>query len=389
MNDLKALFIPTVVSGVVYWRMVNPWVASLRTKAFKSWVLWWQKDMSASMHPWQSEVMSSLYHAKITGELSAACKDHDVIIIGMLHIPPGMQTLQAIREMYGKPVVMEIDDNILSCPEYNPAAGTYGPNNNVRKITIQQMRESDAMVVSTPYLKEIYSEFNDHIYVVPNAIDFELWGKAQRKRNKGRLTIGWVGGANHNDDLLIIGPAIEYLTAKYPHVEFVFGHGMHPNFRGKKGVRWIQEFVRIDKYPKAVAKMGFDIGVAPLVDNAFNRAKSNLRWLEYSALGIPTVASNVGHFKETIEHGKTGLLCEGAGDFIGHLEMLIKDTAKRKELAKNAKAEVFKNWNIDNVVKTYGTILQEIVKRGQVAKTMPSYKESNFKQEAVCQTEAN
>lgn len=386
---MKILFIPTCVSGIVYWRMVNPWVAAHRTKAFDAWVLWWQKDMNDDVHPWERDIMTAQYHAKITGEISAACRDHDVIVMGMVHLPSALQTMQAIREMYGKPVVMEIDDNILSCPEYNPAAGTYGPNNNTRKLTVQQLRESDAVFVTTPYLKEIYSEFNDHVYMLPNSIDFKLWGKAPRRVNKGKITIGWVGGANHNDDLLIIEPAIEYLTAKYPHVEFVFGHGMHPRFRGKKGVRWIQEFVRIDKYPKSVASMGFDIGVAPLVDNSFNRGKSNLRWLEYSALGIPTVASNVGHFKETIEHGKTGLLCDTPADFTTSLECLIKDTAQRKQLAKNAKAEVFKNWNIDNVVKTYGTILQEIVKRGQVAKTVPSYKESNFKQEAVCQTAQN
>lgn len=338
--------------------------------------------MNEDVHPWERDIMTSQYHAKITGELSAACRDHDVIVMGMVHIHPALIAMQAMREMYGKPVVMEIDDNILSCPSYNPAYGTYDPNNSTRRLTIQQMREADAVFVTTPYLKEIYSEFNDNIYVLPNSIDFELWGKAPRRVNKGKITIGWVGGANHNDDLLIIEPAIEYLTNKYPQVEFVFGHGMHPNFRGKKGVRWIQEFARIDKYPKAVAKMGFDIGMAPLVDNAFNRAKSNLRWLEYSALGIPTVASNVGHFGETIRHGETGLLCDTPQDFITNLETLITDKAKRKELARNAKEEVFKHWNIDNTVKDYGTALQEIIKRGQVKKTVPSIKESNSKPEA-------
>ena len=378
---MKTLFIPTTVSGVTYWRMYNPWVAGFRTNAFKSWVLWWQKDMNANMHPWQGDIFSSQHHAKITGELSEACFDHDVVVMGMIHIKPGFQTLQAIREMYGKPVVMEIDDNILSCPEYNPASGTYGPNNEIRKLTVAQMRESDAMIVTTPYLKEIYSEFNDNIYVLPNSIDFELWGKAPRRVNKGKVTVGWVGGASHNDDLMIIGPAIDYLTKKYPNVEFVFGHGMHPKFRGMKGVRWIQEFARIDKYPKFIAKMGIDIGVAPLVDNAFNRGKSNLRWLEYSALGIPTVASNVGHFKETLEHNKTGLLCDTPNDFIANIESLILDKSKRKELAKNAKAEVYKNWNIDNIVKDYEKAITEVYNRGQVNKTLPCVKESNLKLE--------
>lgn len=384
-NKISALFVPTLVSGVTSWRMANPCQAAYRNNSFGANLLWWKKDMN-EMHPWQAQIWDNRYMARITEELSANCREADIVVMGMIHIQPGFATMCAIREQYGKPVVMEIDDNILSCPVYNPAAVSYEPNNEVRQITIKQMREADAMFVSTPYLKEIYSEFNEHIYVLPNSIDFNVWGKAQRRVNRGRITIGWVGGASHNDDLIIIEPAIEYLTTKYPQVEFVFGHGMHPNFRGKKGVRWIKEFVRIDKYPKAIARMGFDIGIAPLVDNAFNRGKSNLRWLEYSALGIPTVASNVGHFKETITHGVDGLLCEDTQGFIDNLEMLINDTTKRKELAKNAKAKVYKDFNIDNTVKDYEKAFQEIIQRGQVKRTSPIKKDTNFiKFAEVCQ----
>lgn len=378
---LNVLFIPTMVSGITYWRMYNPCVAAFRNKIFNANLLWWQKDLN-TIHPWQEDIVKREYMARITGEISATCKMADVVIMGMVGIQPGLIAMQGIRESYGKPVIMEVDDNILSCPVYNPATTCYNPNNSIRQVAIKQMRESDAVIVSTPYLKEIYSEFNDNIYVVQNSIDFKLWDKVQHGKNKGKITIGWVGGANHNEDLLIIEPVIEYLTNKYPQVEFLFGHGMHPNFKGKKGVRWIQKFSRIDKYPKAVAAMGIDIGIAPLVDNAFNRGKSNLRWLEYSALGIPTVASNVGHFAETIDNGKDGILCDTAEDFINALEGLILNVSRRKELAKAARDRVFKDFNIDNTVKYYAKVLQEITARGQIKRVAPQFKDSNFAQPA-------
>lgn len=375
---MRALFLPTCVAGVNFWRMVNPANAALRNKLFHAHVLWWQKG-NTEMHPWQMDIMMEAHRSRITGELDTMTRGADVVVMGMVHIPSGYHTFAGLRECYGKPVVMEIDDNVLSCPVYNPAAGSYAPGTDTRALTVKQMRESDALFVTTPYLKEIYSEFNANIYVLPNAIDFDMWGKTQRRKNKGKITLGWVGGANHNDDLLILENAVDTLTAKYPEVEFVFGHGMHPKFRGKKGVRWVQEFFRIDKYPKGVARMGFDIGMAPLVDNAFNRGKSNLRWLEYSALGIPTVASRVGHFAETIEDGKTGLLCDTPEDFTTNLERLIKDVKLRKELARNAKAEVYEKFNIDNVAKQYKAALIDIEKRGQVAHTTTIEKESNYK----------
>lgn len=379
MREINSLFIPTQVSGVTYWRMFNPCESALRTKTFDAHLLWWQKNLN-EMHPWQAEISDVNYRDRIFNEMEIKVKQSDVVVMGMLGLPGGLIAMQGIRECLGKPVVTEIDDNIISCPKYNPASGAYDPNSGVRKVTIQQLRESDALFVTTPYLKEVYSEFNDNIYVLPNSIDFDLWNKTQRCKNKGKITIGWVGGANHNDDLLIIEPVIDHIVSKYPQVEFVFGHGMHPNFRGKKGVRWIREFTPILKYPKAIAKMGFDIGIAPLVDNAFNRGKSNLRWLEYSALGIPTVASNVGHFAETIHDGTDGLLCDTQEDFINALESLIVNNSKRKFIAKEAKERVFKDFNIDNTVKNYAKAFQEIIQRGQIKRTTHERETSNHVQ---------
>jgi hypothetical protein len=36
-----------------------------------------------------------------------------------------------------------------------------------------------------------------------------------------------------------------------------------------------------------------DLLLAPLINNAFNRSKSNIKWLEFSALGIPMVGQNM------------------------------------------------------------------------------------------------
>lgn len=381
MNNIKALFIPTLNSGVTFWRFYQPVLAATRNRLFGACLLWWQKGLNEN-HPWQDEVMTNQFRARILGEMEAGVRSADVTIMGMVHTPAGLTTMCGMRECFGKPVIVEADDNVLSCPTYNPASKFYNPDSRLRKVAVAQLREADAVVVSTPYLKEVYSEFNDNIYVIPNSIDFEMWNRAPRKRNKGKITIGWMGGATHNDDLLIIEPAIDYLTNKYPQVEFVFGHGMHPNFRGKKNVRWISKFARIDKYARLVAAMGMDIGLAPLVDNAFNRGKSNLRWLEYSALGIPCVASNVGHFAETITDGVDGLLCDSPEGFIANIERLITNTAMRKEIGRNAYNKVLCDFNIDKTAALYGEVLKEVIDRGQIKRAVPAYKESNFKQAA-------
>jgi spore maturation protein CgeB len=102
-----------------------------------------------------------------------------------------------------------------------------------------------------------------------------------------------------------------------------------------------------------IAGLDWNIALAPLVDSSFNRAKSNLRWLETAALGIPCVASNVGHFKETIEHGRDGFLCDKSEDFVPALSRLIEKKSLRKTIGKKAKRKAAMQFTVDNVAKGY------------------------------------
>ncbi len=66
------------------------------------------------------------------------------------------------------------------------------------------------------------------------------------------------------------------------------------------------DWASLEDFPAQVAS--FDVGVVPLRDSKFNRAKSWLKGLEYAALGVPFVAS------PTAEYRKLSKL--GAGDLV-------------------------------------------------------------------------
>ena len=51
--------------------------------------------------------------------------------------------------------------------------------------------------------------------------------------------------------------------------------------------------VKLIDYPEYLIKLQLDVGIAPLLDNAFNQAKSNLKLLEYGAMFLPVLASNL------------------------------------------------------------------------------------------------
>lgn len=67
---------------------------------------------------------------------------------------------------------------------------------------------------------------------------------------------------------------------------------------------------------------GCDVSLMPLADNGFNRAKSDLKFIEAGACRVAALASNVV-YGDTIEDGRTGLLFSDADELEAKLMRLI------------------------------------------------------------------
>lgn len=374
---MRVLFIPTQNSGVQYWRMFNFAKAGNRLGLAEFDYLWWKWDLN-EVHPWQTDIEDDSAKYAILGEMNDQARQADVIVMQMVHTPKALEVFYSLKEAFpNKPILMETDDNMLSTATYNPAHDFYAPGMGFRKLAVEQLKAADAVICSTPYLAELYSEFCPHTYVCENSIDLDHWAKING-RNRGGLRIGWAGGASHTEDLKLILPAVKNIVATDKDVKFILVHGVPEEFKGLEGVEGVFKWAKIDKYPKMLADLDFDIGMAPLVDNAFNRGKSNLRWLEYSALGIPTVASNVGHFAQTINHGVDGLLSATPEDFEANLRLLISDRRLRGKMARDAYFRIATDFNVDNVVKKYVKTLEEVIERGPVKKAPQTDSETDL-----------
>lgn len=368
MRNINVLLIGTLNSGVVFWRFHNFAIAAYRNGLADVHDLWWRKD-SNTIHPWQIDIANPEYSWRITKEMQDWALQADVIIFQIVQTPKAMGLFEAMKDLCpNKPILTEIDDNVISAPVYNPASPFLSPESPIRKLILEQIRKSDAVIVSTDYLREVYLEFNDNIHVVHNAIDFHVWDRVKRRARNG-LIIGWAGAMNHDEDVRILKPVIEEIHKRHPKAIFQLVHGAPPDMRELPGVRYSGKSVEIDKYPKFLASYDFDIGLAPLVDNAFNRSKSNLRWLEYSALGWPTVASKVGHFAESITHGQDGFLCNTAQEWVDCIEALIANRNLRYSIGQEARRKVRLDFNIDSVARYYVEILKEVIAKGPVIKS--------------------
>jgi glycosyltransferase involved in cell wall biosynthesis len=93
--------------------------------------------------------------------------------------------------------------------------------------------------------------------------------------------------------------------------------------------------VAFDEWPRAVASLG--IGIAPLQDSTFNSAKSALKILEYSATGVPWVASPRAEYAAFHRQG-VGLLAAKPQHWFQHLRRLATDPSLRQEMSEAGRA---------------------------------------------------
>ena len=74
-----------------------------------------------------------------------------------------------------------------------------------------------------------------------------------------------------------------------------------------------------------------DIGIAPLRECSFNQAKSEIKLLEYSASGIPWVASALPSYTSLVKEFGMGRTAKRTHDWIRHLKQLVASRTLRQE----------------------------------------------------------
>jgi len=214
------------------------------------------------------------------------------------------------------------------------------------------MQAADAVTVSTYPLamsvKKVVGP-NKPIFVVPNFLDFDKWETPYAIREtepRDTVTIGWMASKSHKIDVPLVSDGLQRIMAEYKNVRLSLigwiDNGDMPWAGQYNGRVQMHDWVEISMLPYAMKD--FDIGLAPLVDNAFNRAKTNLKWIQLAALGIPCVASPLAPY-ETIRDGRDGVLVKD-GDWYGALAGLLDDKEKRIQIGLEARRTALAEWDL-------------------------------------------
>lgn len=236
-------------------------------------------------------------------------------------------------------LVYEVDDNMFDLHETIVRAYPKLTNRSLRRDMARCIAVADLVTVSTKPLAERLVEFNPNVVVLPNHIDPALleWERPRRDR----VTVGWSGGNSHLLDLQVVASQLRRFLERHPDVD------MH--FVGTDYSRLVRRESRFTPFVNGVwnyyPNLDFDIGLAPLAPNVFNRSKSHIRVLEYAALGIPVIASDEPAYRDTVIDGVTGFLVRYEHEWMSRLRDLANDSGMREEMGTKARQHAA-NWSI-------------------------------------------
>jgi glycosyltransferase involved in cell wall biosynthesis len=123
----------------------------------------------------------------------------------------------------------------------------------------------------------------------------------QRWKKRGRLVIGYMGSNSHARDLATATPQILSLLRSDPRLNFeTLGLPM-PEELLDLGPERVRAFGYTNSYSEFLGRLhelDWDIGLAPLVDDAFNRSKTVTKFVEYTSCGVPVIASAMTPYGE-------------------------------------------------------------------------------------------
>jgi len=291
----------------------------------------------------------------------------DIFINQGLDNPEFLALTMAMRDEYKMPIVVDIDDDMYDISPSSPAYQHYYPGSPVVELAEEYIRDADLITTTTDTLAELYSGLNNNIKVLPNVVDPEDWPDS-KPTNGDPIILGWVGSPTHYDDLKLLKRPIAQILRKNKNVKLRV-MGCLPDFwAGHPQIELRNDYAEIRDWPKTMAKLNIDIGLAPLVTRPFNLGKSNLKWIEYSALQIPGVYSNMGEYKKTIVHNETGLVSNSDLEWEYNIQKLIDNESLRKSIGKQAKQKVLKDFNIVSRIKDWEDVYRSAINTFATAK---------------------
>lgn len=257
--------------------------------------------------------------------LGAVLRDAHVLIVNGLCDADLLPVMQE-RKQRGLVTVFEINDDVQGIQASNPLAGFFEQPENLR-LYRRLALSADAVQYSVPELERLYGSLNRHGRVFENQL--VSVPPLRPASDSSEVRLGWGGSSGHLEDMAEVAPVLIDLLQRHPNVVLCLMcsdkiwqlFAELPDSRKRR-----TKVGSIDEYYRFVS--GLDIGIAPNQDRGFNRARSDVKFLEYAGFGAAAAVQRLVPYA-SVRHEETGFLFGDLSELAAVLTRLIQEPGLR------------------------------------------------------------
>ena len=408
MKKLKVLVVPSDRTGVSYFRSTNPHIA-LENKYPDEFHIDVDYEPQLNDDNWLKQYDIIHYHRTL-GPYEQ------------------METLIQKFESLGIISIMDLDDYW--------APGTHHPayhlikNAEIDKKIVANLKVAKNITTTTKLFADEIAKLNKNVFVLPNAIDPTEKQFTPNLEKSDRIRIGWLGGSSHLKDLEILNGVVGRLRTDglLDKVQFVLcgfdtrgTHTVIDHTTGEQKTRpitpmesvwykyeqiftdnyqtvspeykdFLMKFTQ-DEYPnianeayrrvwtKPISTYAsnynlFDISLAPLEENIFNKVKSQLKVIEAGFHHKAIIAQNFGPYKidlsNAIKYGggfdmtANGILVDSNKnhkDWYTSIKKLIQNPEVVTALQENLHNTVKDTYSMDKVTEERRALYLDLINK--------------------------
>jgi len=303
-----------------------------------------------SSHTWKILHLPGNTHKKIVGMLAGFIRrfqllfklgkyDHIFIHREASHLgPPVFEFL--IAKVFRKKIIYDFDDAIW-LPNFSEA------NRWIHYIKMYQkvnyiMRWSTVISAGNAYLADYARKQNPlaRIVVNPTTIDTEHYHNQVKDQHTPKLVIGWTGTHTTLRYLHQIVPILQKLEKEYD-FDFLVISNQPPDISLKSLV-----YLKWKKETEIEDLLRMNIGLMPLVEDAWSNGKCGFKALQYMALGIPAIISPIGVNTKIVDDTINGFLCSTPAEWENALLNLLQNPDLRVQMGKEARKKIVDSYSV-------------------------------------------
>jgi hypothetical protein len=255
-----------------------------------------------------------------------------LVVVRHAH-PSWMAWLAKRRENFTR-VTWFLDDDLAGAKTERTLPRLYAWRTSLRYTSIRRhlLELATDMAFSTPELVARYPEKPSEVWTVR---------QVAAPSGAAHLTYFYHGTAAHRAELRWLAPVVKAVQELVPEAWFevvVDGRAREwfrdiPRVRCLYPMSWPNYLAHTAAFPR-------EVGLAPLLDTPFNRARAPVKFFDITRTGAAGIYSDSEIYRSTVEHGRNGLLLPNDPEiWVETIIKLLRSPSLRAAISRHAKED--------------------------------------------------